>query len=60
MKRAEFGGETVVVTVVEQTGSADSRILVGAVVQGEDMAESIVRSTLDAVNRRVGMLREGE
>ena len=60
VKRAEFGGETVVVTVVEQTGSADSRILVGAVIQGEDMAESIVRSTLDAVNRRVGMLREGE
>lgn len=60
VKQAEFGGEAVVVTIVEQLGGAPSRILVGAVSQGEDMAESIVRSTLDAVNRRVGMLREGE
>lgn len=57
VKRAEFGGEPVIITIVEQLDEAASRILVGAVAQGEDMAESIVRSTLDAVNRRVGMLR---
>lgn len=60
VKRAEFGGETVVVSIVEQPGMEDSRVLVGAVVQGEDMTESIVRSTLDAVNRRLGVLRAAE
>lgn len=56
VKQAEFGGESVVITVVEQYGADDAPILVGAVIQGSDISESIVRSTLDAVNRKIGML----
>lgn len=56
VKQAEFGGESVVVTVVEQLHRRDPRLLVGAAIRGEDLAESVVRSTLDAVNRKVSLL----
>lgn len=60
VKQAEFGGEPIVIAVIEQLRGAGSRILVGAVALGEDVAESIVRSTLDATNRRIGMLYRPE
>lgn len=60
VKQAEFGGEPIVIAVIEQLKGAGSRILVGAVALGEDIAESIVRSTLDATNRKIGMLYRPE